>query len=216
VDLRFEWALEPGELVSFDLFYKGFINPIERTFVATAGNDELTFQNAARANIYGVEFEIRKNLSFVNALKDFKVGVNVAVVNSIVSISSGELNVIRATDPTAAATRAMYGQAPYIVNTYLNYSLERFGLDSRLVYNTSGPELSIIVRGGTPNVYEAPRQTMDLVLTKTFGPKISMSFKAKNLFNSSFKKYYTYLGEEYIYSDYKLGRTFSFGFSYKL
>ena len=214
IDLRFEWALKPGELVSFDLFYKGFINPIERTFVTTAGNDELTFQNANRADVFGMEFEIRKNLDFIDALKNFKVGFNTAIVNSIVSIPGDELDVIHATDPTASSTRTMYGQAPYIVNAYLNYKTKKSGIDARVVFNTSGPKLAIVVKGGTPNVYEAPRNTMDFVFKKSFGPKMTVTFKAKNLLNSAFKKYYTFKGKEYIYSNFTLGRSFSLGFNY--
>ena len=216
VDLRFEWAMKPGELISFDVFYKRFINPIERTFNPAASNDELTFQNAESADLYGLEFEIRKNLDFVNALKNFKVGLNVAVVNSIVSIQQNELDVIRATDPTASSTRTMYGQAPYIVNIYINYKHKKLGLESRLVFNTSGPKLAIVISGGTPNVYEQPRNTMDFVLKKSFGQKIHLSFKAKNILNTSFKKTYSYKGKEYIYSNFKLGQTFSLGFSYKI
>ena len=216
VDLRFEWAMKPGELISFDVFYKRFINPIERTFNPAASNDELTFQNADNADLYGLEFEIRKNLDFVNALKNFKIGLNVAIVNSIVSIQQQELDVIRATDPTAASTRQMYGQAPYIINTYLNYRHKKLGLDSRLVFNTSGPKLAIVVSGGTPNVYEQPRNTMDFVLKKSFGQRINLTFKAKNILNAEFKKTYTYKEEEYIYSSFTLGRTFSLGFTYKI
>ena len=216
MDLRFEWALKPGELISFDLFYKGFINPIERTFVASAGNDELTFQNADRADVYGMEFEIRKNLDFVEALKNFKIGFNVAVVASSVIIPNDELDVIHATDPGASSTRSMYGQAPYIVNTYFNYTSKKTGIDARLIYNTSGPKLAIIVRGGTPNIYEAPRHSLDFIIKKSFGQKIHLTFKAKNLLDSDFKQFYTYKDVEYMYSNFKIGRTFSVGFSYKI
>ncbi len=216
VDLRFELSLKPGELVSFDVFYKGFINPIERTFVTTASNDELTFENADRADVYGIEFEIRQNLDFISALKNFKIGFNMALVTSIVNIPEDELNVIHATDPTAAAQRSMYGQAPYIINAYLNYSASKIKLNARLVYNTTGPKLAIVVRGGTPNVYDAPKNSMDFVLRKQIGQKIFLSFKTKNLLDTKFKKYYTYRDTEYIYSNYRLGRTFSFGLSCKL
>lgn len=216
VDLRFEWAIKPGELISFDVFYKRFINPIERTFNPSASNDELTFRNAESASLYGLELEIRKNLDFVEALKHFKVGFNVALVNSIVSIQQNELDVIHATDPTASSTRQMYGQAPYIVNAYINYSRKKMGLEARLVFNTSGPKLAIVISGGTPNVYEQPRNTMDFVLKKSFSQKITLTFKAKNILNASFKKIYNYKGKDYIYSNFRLGRTFSLGFSYKI
>jgi TonB-dependent receptor len=216
IDFRLEWALNTGELISFDLFYKGFINPIERTFVATAGNDELTFQNADRADVYGMEFEFRKNLNFIESLKNVKLGFNIALVTSAVIIPNEELDIIHATDPGAQSTRSMYGQAPYIVNSFLNYTSKKLGIDTRLIYSVSGPKLVIIVRGGTPNVYEAPRHSLDYILKKSFGQKIRIFFKAKNLINSDFKQYYKYKKKEYIYSNFKIGRSFSLGFSYKI
>ncbi len=216
VDLRFEYAMKPGELISFDLFYKGFIDPIERTFVTTAGNNELTFMNSDRADLFGMEFEIRKNLDFINALKNMKIGLNVALINSIVNIPSDELDVIHATDPSAASYRSMYGQAPYIINTYLNYKNNDIGLDTRLVYNVNGPRLSIVVQGGTPNVYELPHNSLDFIFKKKVGSKFTISFKARNILNESFVKTYSYRGKDYNYSSFKLGRSFSFGFNYSL
>ncbi len=216
IDFRFEWAMKPGELLSFDVFYKGFINPIERTFVTTAVGDELTFKNSDRADVYGIEFEIRKNLNFISGLKNFKVGLNVALVNSIVNIATDELDVIRTTDPTAAATRTMYGQAPYIINTYLNYSLKKIGLDARIVYNTTGEKLAVVVKGGTPNIYQAPRHSLNFTLKKSFGTKFSIILKASNLLNSTYVKNYTFNNKEYIYSSYNTGQAFAISFKYKL
>ncbi len=214
IDFRYEYAMKPGELISLDLFYKGFKNPIERTFVATAGNNELTFMNSDRADLYGIEFEFRKNLDFINALRNFKAGLNMSFINSIVNIPSEELNVIQATDPSAASYRSMYGQSPYIINAYLNYKNEKNDIDARIVYNVTGRRLSIVVQGGTPNVYEMPRNSMDFIFNKGLGEQFTLSFKAKNLLNDDFVKTYSYKGKEYNYSSYKLGRTFSLGINY--
>jgi len=216
IDFRLEWAMKPGELISFDVFYKGFINPIERTFITTAVGDELTFKNSERADVYGLEFEIRKNLYFISAMKNFKLGLNVALVNSIVNIAGDELDVIRSTDPTAASTRTMYGQAPYIVNTYLNYSIKKVGLDARIVYNTTGKKLAVVVKGGTPNIYQTPRHSLNFTLKKSFGTKFSIILKASNLLNSAYVKNYTFNNKEYIYSSYNTGQTFAISFKYKL
>jgi len=216
LDFRLEWAMKPGELLSFDAFYKGFINPIERTFVTTAVGDELTFKNSQRADVYGIEFEFRKKLDFIPLMKNFKIGLNIALINSIVNIATDELDIIRTTDPTAASTRTMFGQAPYIVNTYLNYSIKKIGLDARIVYNTSGKKLAIVVKGGTPNVYQSPRHSLNLTLRKSFGSNLVIGFKAENLINSNYTKTYSFAAKQYIYSNYSIGRTFSLSFSYKL
>lgn len=215
IDFRLEWAMQAGELISFDLFYKNFNNPIERTFVANAVGDELTFKNTDRAEVYGLEFEIRKNLDFISHMKNFKFGFNIALVNSIVNISGDELDVIRATDPTAASTRSMYGQAPYVINTFLNYSMHKIGLDARLIYNNTGKKLAVVVKGGTPNIYQSPRHSLNFSLRKSFNNKFDITFKARNILNSAYIKTYEYLGEEYIYSKYTQGVSFSFGFAYK-
>ena len=216
LDFRLEWAMKAGELLSFDAFYKGFINPIERTFVTTAVGDELTFKNSDRADVYGIEFEIRKNLDFIPIMKNFKIGINIALINSIVNIATDELDLIRTTDPNAASTRTMFGQAPYIVNTYLNYSIKKIGLDARIVYNTTGKKLAIVVKGGTPNVYQSPRHSLNITLRKSFGSKFKIGLKAENLINSAYKKTYSFATDKYIYSNYSIGRTLSLSFTYRL
>ena len=213
-DIRWEHYINHGELISLGYFYKHFHNPIERTFVANAVNDELTFENVDDADIQGIEFEIRKKIDFINALRYFKIGGNLTLVNSTVSIQDEELSSIRATNPDQSATRVMCGQSPYIINAFLDYNNSDLGLNSRLTYNISGKKLAIVVKGGTPNIFEQPQGKLNFNIKKNLGKNISLKFAAKNLLNSSYKKTYNYKGKDYIFSDYSLGRSFSIGFNY--
>ena len=65
-DLRWEYYMPGGQIFSVSTFYKNFTNPIEMTsFDATAPNS-FTPRNVGDANLFGVELEVRKNLSFIN------------------------------------------------------------------------------------------------------------------------------------------------------
>lgn len=213
-DLRWETFMNSGEIISLSVFYKMFHNPIERTFNTEAANPELTLRNVDEASLYGLEIEFRKNLDFAQITKDFKVGLNLTLVKSQVSIDSKELELKRHFDPSFSNTRVMFGQSPYIVNAHLGYSNEKNGISANLAYNISGERLYLVNATGVPDVYETPRGQMDFNISKTFAQKYSLKLSAKNLLDSPYKQTYEYGGKEYVFSNYSLGRTFSFSISY--
>jgi outer membrane receptor protein involved in Fe transport len=206
--------MNSGEIISLSVFYKMFHNPIERTFNTEAANPELTLRNVDEASLYGLEIEFRKNLDFAQITKDFKVGLNLTLVKSQVSIDSKELELKRHFDPSFSNTRVMFGQSPYIVNAHLGYSNEKNGISANLAYNISGERLYLVNATGVPDVYETPRGQMDFNISKTFAQKYSLKLSAKNLLDSPYKQTYEYGGKEYVFSNYSLGRTFSFSISY--
>lgn len=60
-DLRWEWYPAAGEGISVAVFYKHFRNPIETAILdAGSGSYTYTFENADRANLYGVELDVKK------------------------------------------------------------------------------------------------------------------------------------------------------------
>ncbi len=218
IDLKYEFFISPTELASVGVFAKRFINPIEVVDNPKAQNPELTWENMDQAMVYGFEFDFRKQLNFVDLLRHFKVGINFTYVYSEVSIDSLELASIRATDPEAKDTRQMQGQSPYIINASLGYQNRDIGLDINAVYNIAGPKLIINVKGGTPDIYQQPFNSLNLVASKTLSKskRWVLSFKATNLLNPIDKETYTYKGVEYISRSYKRGRIFEIGVKYTL
>lgn len=214
LDLRFEYYMKPGELLSFSAFYKKFTNPIEMVDNPVAVNPEITWQNVNKAELYGFELEARKQLNFIYPLRNMSFGSNFTYVYSFVSIDPAELEQIRATDPQAASTRVMYGQSPYILNAFLSYQGEKNGWSGNLSYNISGPRLDLVVKGGTPDVYEQPRGLLNLKIGKNLNDKWSLTLSASNILNSKYKKTYSYNGTEYLYENYQTGSTYSFGVNY--
>ncbi len=213
IDLKWELFPATGQLFSVGYFYKKFHNPIERTFNPAAGNDELTLENVGSAHINGLEFEAKYSPKF---LSNFKFGGNLTLVNSTVAIPNEELEAIQATNPGQGPTREMSGQAPYVVNAFLSYKQEKLGVQSNLNYNISGDKLSVVVKGGTPNIYEKARGQLDFNIRKKIGTYFTVKFSAKNLLDSPYLRSYSYLATDYIYSKYTLGRTYTAGLSYAL
>ncbi|MGB1032493.1 MAG: TonB-dependent receptor domain-containing protein, partial [Flavobacteriales bacterium] len=129
LDLRLEHYPGLGEIYSVSLFYKNFTDPIEQVIIATAANTEITWVNVDRAQVFGAEFELRKNLSGISpSLKNFSVGANLTIVHSATDIQEDELTEIRATDNDHADTRPMYGQSPYLLNAIGSYRNDSIGL----------------------------------------------------------------------------------------
>lgn len=213
-DLRWELFPTTKEVVSVSAFYKNFENSIERVFNTAAQNDELTFRNVPSASLYGVELEFRKSLDFLGRpFRDFRASGNLVLIKSQVDIDSQQLAVIRELDPSAPATRAMFGQSPYSINGELAYVNDSIGFTTSLNFNVFGPRISNVSRGATPNVIEQPRPTLDFSIAKSFG-RVGVRFRARNLLDPLYQQTQTLKGESFVFQSFRMGRTFSLGVSY--
>ena len=216
IDLRWENYFRPGEILSLSAFYKLFHQPIEVVNNPKAQNPELTWENVDQATVYGFELDFRKKLDFWNFTKNVSAGINFTYIYSEVTIDSLELSAIRATDPSAKDTRPMFGQSPYIINAFLGYQNPDIGLEINLAYNVSGPKIVINVKGGTPDIYAQPVNSLNLTAIKRIAKKWSLNLRIKNMLNAPYKETYTYKGNEYIYRRFKLGVLFELGFKFKI
>ena len=169
LDLRYEFYPSRGELISVALFYKYFDAPIEWTYTLSGGNRLIySYTNADHANNYGIEVDIKKDLSFIG-LPNFSWSFNGALIKSRVNFSG----------TTLMENRPMQGQSPYLVNTGIFYKNEKLQLDAALLYNRIGKRIIGVGRSeGTtsgnealrvPDSYEMPRDVLDLSVSKKFG-----------------------------------------------
>jgi len=213
-DLKWEYFFKPGEIVSFGLFYKNFINPIEMVDNPVAVNPEISYQNVDNAKNYGFEVDFRKKLDFMNVLRNMSFGLNFAYIRSEVTIDPQELESIRALDPDHPDSRPLFGQAPYIVNALLAYANNEIGLSANLIYNVTGPRISLVTKGGTPEVFQQPFNGLDFNISKTIGKYFTLTVNADNLLNSINKEVYTYKDIDYSFFEYSTGRTFGVKLAY--
>ena len=177
-DLRYEIYPSGGEMISLAFFYKRFTDPIEWTYIDAGGTYTFTFENAEKANNYGLELDIRKNLDFIG-LRGFSLSFNGAVIDSRVIFGENSIE----------HDRPMQGQSPYIVNTGIFYQSVRLNLG--LLYNTIGKRIVGIGRSNSgqtgntdndvPDMYEMARHVLDLSLGCKFGKHIELSAGIRDL-----------------------------------
>lgn len=208
-DVRWEWFVNPGEIVAVSGFYKDFENPIERYQDNSVPNGLLSVQNVQSARIYGVELELRKQLGdLISPLRNFSIGSNFSLVESQVDIPEKELFVIRANDPNASDTRAFQGQSPYLFNIDLSYSSYEAKFNAGLFYNVFGDRLSIVTEGASPDVFERSYGTLDFKMSKNI-KGVKVAFSAKNLLDPAIRFSQELKGQDFIYQQYNRGTTYS-------
>ena len=111
----------------------------------------------------------------------------------------------------------MFGQAPYIINGILSYTSDTLGLTATISYNVQGPRLVLTgILKGRPDVYEMPRNTIDIKVSKTLGDHFSMSFTVRDLLNAPVRRAYKTPGGYIDYDRFRYGTNYQLGISYKL
>ncbi len=217
IDLRYEIYPESGEIIAVSGFYKNFEDPIIRVFDPLKPNPTIRFDNVESAQVYGIELEFRKNLKAISPkLKQFKFSTNFSYIYSYSKINATELAAARNNNPEFPDWRPLQGQSPYLVNAALTYDNDSIGLDATLSFNLFGPRLAQVGTLGTPDIYERPIPTLNLVVGKALSKHWEMSVKVNNILNYSYQLYQTFRGDKYITAEYKLGVSASIGISYKL
>jgi TonB-dependent receptor len=179
-DLRYEFYPSPGELISAALFYKHFTNPIEWTYFDGGGSYTFSFENARSADNYGLELDVKKNLDFINA-PFLSVTFNGALIDSKVKFEKQKLE----------HERQMQGQSPYIINAGLFYQSSGETMSIGILYNIIGKRIVGIGKvdlssGGSinndiPDMYEMPRNMLDITFRKKFGKRIELSAAIKDI-----------------------------------
>jgi len=220
LDLRWEWFYKHDEKITVSAFYKYFQDPIEQKLSVTTQNYEIKFVNTKDASLYGVEVEFRKKLDFIDLLKNFTLGGNFTAIKSIVKLSDDEYADVLYGDSTRSNKRPMFGQAPYIINAFLNYMNTEIGIESNLGFNINGEKLLIITKGASPYIYEMPFASLNFNVSKAFGEKRNFSIElgVNNIFNSEYKAVHHFkkpVKVDKTYLSYKYGREFKFSLKYK-
>jgi outer membrane receptor protein involved in Fe transport len=203
-DLRWEWYPNPGEVMSVALFAKKFNLPIERVYrAAGSGTRTVFFTNAESADNFGVELEMRKDLSFIaESFTPFTVFSNVTAMQSTIHLFK---------DTQASATnlsRAMVGQAPYVINTGLSYTSRNGASSATILFNRVGDRIQAAGDSPLPDVIEKARNVGDFSLRLALMDKLTARLDARNLFDSPFNTIQGTATRE----RYHTGRTFQLGF----
>lgn len=209
-DLRFDYFLNPGEVVSVSAFYKEFRHAIEQTIIPSE-NIALTYSNAnGIAFNSGLEFEVRKNVRFMGSwADDLMLTANLTIVSSELTVTQGGLE----------STRKMWGQAPYTFNASLLYTNPSSGTMINFGYNTVGRRIIRVALEGAysglassdPHVYELPRDVIDLSIIQPLSSVLEIRLSIGDILNQQLV--WEQVGQQVATN--LRGRNISFGIGYR-
>jgi outer membrane receptor protein involved in Fe transport len=192
-------------VVSIGLFAKTFEQPIEKVIVGSTGASTLSFVNADGATNYGVELEIRKNLSTIGrALTPFTVFANTTLMHSRIRPGNEGIS------SNTSAERPMQGQAAYVVNAGVSYATAGGRISATGLYNVVGRRITEVGQLPVPDAYELPRHVIDCSAQALITSQVAMRFDAKNLLNAPYQVAQGAVTRLY----YTTGRVFTLGLTF--
>ncbi len=201
-DLRWEAYPSPQESLSLGLFLRDYRRPIERAFIPVAGGGQnITFQNAAGATVYGIEAGTRLDLSRWLP-PGLALQANLTLMQSRVRLAANSL--------ATSEDRPLQGQADYLLNTQLIYDGERH--DLALSLNRVGRRLDKTGVQGLPDIYRSPYSDLGLTWSWQPRPRLRLKLKASNLLDSEQR----YSGAGLVERAWKTGRSLSLSLDWRL
>ena len=218
-DIRFETFGNGNEIIALSAFYKSFVDPIEIVAFSIQSPFALIGRNNDDANVYGVEFEVRKKL-VESSFGNLDINLNSSLIVSRQKMNETELNLRRSSEPDREIDefRVLQGQSPYLINAGINYTSSENGIQSALYYNVQGSTLEVVGVGFIPDVYTAPFNSLNFNFSKSFGTNKNqaVTFRIVNLLDDARESRYEYFGDNSnLFSLFKPGRDFSIGYSIK-
>jgi hypothetical protein len=205
-DVRLEVFPEIGEVLAISFFHKRITDAIEEKLVQTA-NRTRTWFNSERATNTGWEVELRKSLGFLGGyFNNFSATVNYMRVKSEVEVPSTEGN--SQSTHVVVSTRPLQGQSPYTINISLLFTEPHLGTSLNILYNRFGRRLETVGFLAS-DIYEDPRDLVDLSITQPITNALDLKFTVRNLAN----KARVLTRDQQLYEQTTTGRTYSLQFT---
>lgn len=160
-EIRWEQYFNNAQYYSASVYYKNFKNPIEqKIFLSGSDSRILTWQNAPKAENYGIEIEFRKNFDFISpALSNLFIYANGAYIKSTAFVKGNGSDTVN---------RPLQGQSPYLVNLSLQYSDPKLGLNFSALFNQVGERIQFVGGDQDAYIWEKPHGILDFKIGKSF------------------------------------------------
>jgi hypothetical protein len=193
-DVRFEFFPHVGELFAVSYFHKVLSDAIEE-YIFPSSTESRSWQNSNGSNS-GWEIEARKSFGFLGSyFANSFINGNYSRIESEVRISDALLG---------DYVRPLQGQSPYTINGSLSFTDPNIGTTVNVSYNKFGRRIQA-VGGRSSDIYEEPRDQVDLGITQPLMNMFELKFTVKNLSD----KDRVLTRADQIYEQNSLGRTYA-------
>lgn len=231
-DARAEYYFARDQFLTFGLFYKDMVNPIEEIIVPTE-NIQTTFLNAPAAKLYGFEVEYEQTLDLQEWFGWDVLGDNEFTVKTNYTWSDSEvdaegdvpINVGTPLNPVRGLTdaagriedgRRLQGQSEHLFNLQMIYTDIDANLDANVLFNYASERIRTAetLARNLPAIFEQPPATIDVVVNKGFelrGGEYELTLKAQNIFGEGYEAYQERGDDRIDVDTYDIGTVFSIG-----
>lgn len=220
-DFRIEWNPSSGDSVAFSVFQKSISSPIEKIVLNTAAQTseftETWVNNANTADMTGVEFEFRNDLSrWTDLLAGFSVGGNATWIDASVGENPKVIEIIQTSFKDRGkipSERRLYDQPEYIVNLDLTWKQPKWGTSVTLAGNAISDVLESSGLGSySYDLYTRSFIRYDAIFSQRLTKNLTFKFSVKNITDPVRGLVYDRdaIGGLVERTRYRLGRDFSF------
>lgn len=217
VDLKYEYFMGNGQLLSLAGFAKQINNPINLVVANDATGTQRYFRTGEKASVYGVELEFRKHLLF----DEFETGILTIGLNATYMYTEQDLySTISGTYGTSFARSKdqLQGASPFILNFDLNYKAEiskNVSSNFVVVANYYSDRIFALGSGQLGNMIEKSFTSLDFIWRNTIGDHMELNLNAKNLLNPKIERTREEASEDILLSSYQRGVDLGVQFNYK-
>ena len=199
VDIRWEYFPNRGEVISLTGFGKIIQNPINEVVVASATNDISYVNTGKQAEVFGAEFELRKDIFSREREKGDAVlksklsaGFNASYMHS--NQDFDRLKVIKETKLNVNFTNLegrLTGASDLILNADITYTKDFSkgrNLLGALTYNYFSDRIYAIGSAGKGDLVDKGLGSLDLILKSQISKRIKLGVSLKNVLNPEVKR----------------------------
>jgi len=219
LDLRLEKYGAGGDFFAVSAFAKLFKDPIEINAVNLNSPNQLTGKNNKNARLLGMEIEYRKDF-IKTEFFTLNFNTNISIIEAKQKMSDAEYQgrLIIAEGRPLNDTRKLQGQSPYMINSGLNFKINKSNLEGGLFYNVQGKTLEVVGIGIVPDVYSEPFHSLNYSMQKSFGKDQRQSIKLTidNMLGDIRESFYSFYDQpELHFSRFKPGTSFTLTYNLK-
>lgn len=189
LDLKYEWFMGRGEILSLGAFAKIINDPVNLVSANDATGTQRFFRAGDQAEVYGVELEVRKGLLFdEEEEKLLTAGFNVTY-----TYTKQDLKSVTGTFSTNfnRDSDELQGASPFLINADLSYS-PTFGTYKpvgSLVFSYFSDRIDALGSGQIGNIIEKGVPTLDFVWKNNITSNFEINLSATNLLDPTIERF---------------------------
>jgi TonB-dependent receptor len=216
LDLKYEWFMSRGEILSLSTFGKQINNPVNLVIANDATGTQRYFRTGNKATVLGIEFEGRKNIITSDDEPQLTAGFNFTYMYTEQDLK--DANGLFSANFNKDKDQ-LQGASPILLNANLTYSptqFENFKPIASIVFSYFSDRIDALGAGQLGNIVEKSVPTLDFIWKNEIGENMEINLNARNILDPKITRLRenTSLGDV-ILSEYQIGSTISLGFNYK-